>query len=82
MAVWAILGFISAMQMPLHPGETATAHFMQSLFCGFAGGFFGIFATVIPIVLAAVGTVIFVLGTAGLGWIWLKGIWNSFLNRS
>jgi hypothetical protein len=80
--VGAILGFISGYNEPTLANQGPMFHLMSGLLGALSGGLFGVFATILPFMVAAGLVFFFIVGSAGLGLLWLKGLWNSLVNRS
>jgi hypothetical protein len=74
-----IVGLINGCNQPV---LTASDHFMMPILCGAGGAIFGVISTIFPLIVAAVFAFLFVMCSAGLGWIWIQKLWNSVFNRS
>lgn len=79
--IGAIFGFLTGYNIPLQPGEDPSVHIMGGILYSLGGAIFGVFAIIDPFIIAAVLAFFVVVGSAGLGWIWIKGLFNGFFNR-
>ncbi len=79
--IGAIFGFLTGYNIPLQPGEDPSVHIMGGILYSLGGAIFGVFAIIDPFIIAAVLAFFVVVGSAGLGWIWIKGLFNGLINR-